>query len=404
MNKKKKIFLLIIVFITIGVFGLIMYHQLKHGDFPGYIQYSREFSKNGYLYKIPHTLLERLIVIIRALLPANILVWISPLAKQIYDLKAFEISTLILMVFCYTIVVVVLFNKLVLDIAKSNKDSYWIEAVATFSIVLVGPIFLFTFPDRMFLGYITGNRYDSPTYVLLKPFALLAFIYISDNIFSSWNWRRSLIMAGVIFCATLAKPNFTISIIPSLAILLAIHWKKIMKVNWWYLIFAVGFPAFIVLLSQFIINYTGDRGDRLIFAPFKSILIHVPNLYLEAVFILLSILFPLIFTLFKWKEIRNNLVFQLAWINFFVGLFIGLTLTEVIYVANNNVWNSPMIAVFLLFFVTISYWAKDIRLTFVEKHHLNVKQVISTSILALHLISGVIYYVATMLNTGIIVN
>jgi len=400
----KAIIISALLFSVLVIFGLIMFHQLKHGDFPGYIKYAREFSQNGYLYKIPHTLLERLIVIIRALLPANILVWISPYVKQVYDLKAFELSMFILMVMCYFSVAIIILKQLFQKRENENRKVIWMVGLATLLIMLVGPIFLFTFPNRMFLGYITGNRYDSPTYVLLKPFALLVFIFLIENLFNKWNWKKSIIMAVLVFCATLAKPNFTISIIPTLGLYLLVNFKRLKEVNWKFIFLSILFPAFIVLLSQFVINYAGDRGDRLLIAPFQAILVHVPNLYLEFILVLLSLLFPLAITILNWKKVNKQLDFQLGWLNFIIALIIGFVLAEEIYLANNNVWNSPMIAIFLIFFVTVKYWMNDLITTFEQKKKMVTTQIITTSLLGLHLICGIIYYIATLINSGIIVN
>ena len=404
-NKARNISILLFGILVAGIFGVIMFHQLKHGDFPGYISYAREFSEVGYLYKVPHTLLERLIVIIRALLPANILVWISPLAKQVYDIKAFEISTLILMVLVYCGMAYLIVRTLLKRWKIAERPVMWFALVVTLVIMLVGPIFLFTYPQRMFVGYISPNRYDSPTYILFKPFVLLMFWGILENLFEKWDSKKSILMCLAVVCATLAKPNFTLTIIPAVGFLLLFYLKKLKKVNWLYLIFAAGLPAFIVLLGQFVINYTGDRGDRLVLDPFRSILHYVPNLYVEAAFILLSIMFPLIITIMNWKDTKNRLDFRLAWINFAIAMVIGLVLTEEINATNNNSWNSPMIAVFLLFLVTIIYYAEGMVANYrANRKWLTKRDILPGAVLALHLACGIIYYVATLLNMGIIVN
>lgn len=404
-NRMRNVSILIFGILVAGIFGVIMFHQLKHGDFPGYISYAREFSETGYLYKVPHTLLERLIVIIRALLPANILVWISPLAKQVYDIKAFEISTLILMVLVYCSVAFIILRSLLTRWKITEKPVLWFALAITLIIMTIGPIFIFTYPQRMFVGYISPNRYDSPTYILFKPFVILMFWGIIDNLFEKWDWKKSILMCLAVVCATLSKPNFTLTIIPAVGLLLLFYLKKLKKVNWLYLIFAIGVPAFVVLLGQFVINYTGDRGDRLVLDPFRSILHYVPNLYVEAAFILLSILFPLMVTIMNWKDVKGRVDFRLAWINFAIALVIGLVLTEEINATNNNSWNSPMIAVFLLFLVTIIYYAEGVVTHYrANKKWLMKREILPAVVLVLHFVCGVIYYVATLLNTGIIVN
>lgn len=400
-NKKKLFFILFFGLITI-LFGFTMFHELKHGDFPAHIEFARYFSEHGYLYKIPHTLFARLVTIIRALLPANILVWISPLAKQIYDLKAFEISTLILMVLCYIWLSIIILKRLIKEYCENSNRILLFIGVLTLTIILVAPIFFFTFPDRMFSGYVNGNRYDSPTYILSKPFVLLVFLGIIDNLENKWNWKKALPIAISIICATLAKPSFTITIFPAIGLLLLFYYLKDLKrVNWLFLIFSLGIPSAIVLFGQFIINYTGARGDSIGIAPFKEILFHVPNIYLVFFFILMSITFPLLLTVFYWKEVCKLLEFRLAWINYIIGQLYGLIFIEEINFGVANFWNSAMIGNFILFFSTIKFFGKDIVDTITNRQKLTNKQIILLFLLGLHLVCGVIYLIATIMNQGV---
>lgn len=381
-----------------------MFHELKHGDFPAHIAFARYFSTNGYLYKIPHTLFARLVVIVRALLPANILVWVSPLAKQIYDIKQFEISALILMVISYLGLGIIIANRFIKDWKAKPKNFYFWIGIATFTVLLAAPIFLFTFPNRMFLGYVMGNRYDSPTFILSKPFILLLFLGIVDNFDKKWNWKQVFITIIVLICATLAKPSFTITILPSIAILILLYVKQFKKINWLYFIGPIGVTSFILLIGQFIINYSGNRGDRILFKPFAEILTVAPNIPSVLIFILLSIAFPLAITILNWKKVKDLLDFRLAWINFIVAQIYGIVFAEEINFGVLNFWNSPAIGVFILFFVTISFWGKELTKTILQGEKLSSKQLIATVVLILHLICGIIYLIATILNTGVNVN
>jgi hypothetical protein len=402
-KNSKALFFFFLFVIILLLFGLIMFHELKHGDFPAHIAFAKYFSENGYLYKIPHTLFARGVTIIRALLPANILVWISPFAKQVYDLKSFEISALILMVLTYLFLAYIIANRILNEWKNnSNKVFFWV-GIATFTILMAAPIFIFTFPNRMFIGYVNGNRYDSPTYILSKPFVLLFFLAVIDNFENKWNWKQAIIAAVAIICATLSKPSFTITILPALGILLLFSIKNLRKINWGFLIFAVGIPSIIVLIGQFVINYSGNRGDKILIAPFKEILFHVPNLFLVFFLIIMSIAFPILITVFNWSEVKQNLEFRLAWINYFVGQMYGLILCEEINFGLMNFWNCVMIANFVLFFTTVKFWGKDIVKSISNHQKLGAKQMIVSGVLALHLLCGIIYFIATLFNTGVLV-
>ena len=222
-NRSRNIFFIIFSVVIIAIFGYVMFHQLKYGDFPIHIAWAKEYAADGYLYKIPHTLFSKFVVIIRALLPANILVRVSVFAKQIYDLKSYEISAWILMVLSYLATAFILFIKISKDWYELKvKNLRYLTGITVIVIMLVGPIYLFTMPNRMYSGYIVPNPYHNPTYVLLRPFALIIFFGIIKNFFVKWDWYQSLIMILMIVCASLAKPSFNITILPSLGLFILV--------------------------------------------------------------------------------------------------------------------------------------------------------------------------------------
>lgn len=404
MNKKQIILSICFATLLIFIFGIIMTHELKHGDFPPHINWAKEYNQIGYLNKIPHVLFAKLVVVVRALLPANLLVWVSPLVKQVYDLKSFEISTLLLMVSSYLLLSFVVYHRFLKKWEVDNTKQNVLTMVLTLTLLLLGPIFLFTYPDRMFLGYIAGNRYDSPTYILAKPFILIMFISLIDNFYSKWNWKQVLIAVIAVVCATLAKPNFTISILPAIVIVALINIKEFKKFNKLFLFFAIGVTSLVVLFGQFLINYAGDRGDRIIVAPFKSILYYVPNIPIELFFIVCSLLFPILITIKYWSHLKKTLPFQLAWVNIIISLGYSLLLAEQINYPANNFWNGNMIGMFILFFVSIEFWGKDIISKVKNKSRLFFSDYSLIIALGLHLLCGIIYYFATLANTGINVN
>jgi hypothetical protein len=407
MNNKSNTMFYGIFGVTVTVlFGIIMFHQLKHGDFPQHIAWAREFSENGYLYKFPHTLFARFVTIIRALLPANILVWVSVYAKQVYDIKAFEISTLIVMVLSYLAAAFIIVKSLLREWNELKmRNLNWLAGLGAIIILIVAPIFFFTYPDRMFLGYAPGNRYDSPTYVLLKPFALLMFIGITDNLFTKWSWKKSLAMVIFILCASLAKPSFTLTILPALGVTVVLFYgRKLRNLNWLYIIGPIGATSVVVLLLQFVIAYSGDRGDRVLLAPFKTVMLYTPNIALLAFLIIMSILFPLLVTLLYWNKIKDKLNIQLAWINFFIALVFGLIFAEQANFGSNNFWNGVMIGAFFLFFVTVSYFGKILITRKLTRMKLLWKEHLLMTTLCSHLLCGIIYFMAILNSNAVMVN
>lgn len=397
-DHKKAIVLTGFMIIVLAIFGVIMAEELKLSDFPQHIAWAREYGEAGYLYRIPHTLFSKLVVIIRALLPANILIRVSVLAKQVFDLKSYEISAWILMLLSYGATAWILYKKIVSEWTKGKVTSpEWAAPLAVIVLLLVGPIFLFTFPERMYLGYISPNPYHNPTYVLFRPFVLLILFNAIDNLRAKWDWKQSALMAFWILCATLAKPNFTLTFVPTIGLMVVYYFvKKVKPVNWFYAIGPVGLTAVIVLISQFIINYAGERGDQLIFAPFTAVLNYVPNVPMAILFLLLSILFPLLVSIIYWKYASTRLSFQLVLVNFLVSLGYGYFIAERINLYSNNFGWGMMIAVFLLFFETLVIFGQQLLNRETGQGLKSWKVLVPGGALLLHLVCGVIYYISTL--------
>jgi len=399
MLEKKKIILLAFFGLLItAFFGVMMAHELKDSDFPQHIDWARQYAETGYLNKIPHTLFAKFVVIIRALLPANILVLISPLAKQVFDLKSFEISAWLLMIFSYIGTIVWLFWKFNKEWSGGGKNKkLGLMIVLVFTILLVFPIFIFTYPQRMYLGYISPNPFHNPTYILFRPFVLLVFYSIVENLFSRWQWKKSILMLVFLLCATLAKPSFTITILPAVGILIVLFYiREIKKINWPYLFFPLGLTSLVVLISQYIVNYSGYWGDQVVFAPFKVVMSYVSSWPLVLIFWVLSILFPILVSTFYFRENVKSISFQLVWLNFFVAALLNLLFGEKFNLGSNNFGWGTMIAVFLLFLEAIIIFGKKLLelKTFCSPKSWQI--ILQGGILLIHLICGFIYYYDTL--------
>jgi hypothetical protein len=386
---------------VIILFGSIMYHGIKLGDFPLHIGWAKEFSENGYIRSFPHSLFARAVSVTRALLPANYLVWMSPWAKQVWDIKSFDLSALIVVIICYLAAAWIILSRLVKTVLQNDwgRRQVWILGLATVCLLLVGPISFFTMWDRMYLGYITGNPYHNPTYLLLRPFALSLFFIAADNFFAKWRWKQSIVAGGLLILATLSKPSFTLTFLPTIAILLLVYLKRWKKINWPLLVISIGLCGVIILGYQYWLTYIGQNSDRIAFAPFKAILIHVPNIPTALLFALMSVLFPLSVVLLYWKEIWKQISIQIAWINFFIGIGMAFLLTEVNKASHLNFWWGPMTGIFILFYCSFEFWSNKIINENQTKTRIQSKDLIILVIFVLHLICGILYFIKVFINT-----
>lgn len=389
--------LLVLALFVIAVFGIAIYRQLPVGDYQHHLLWAREIGLNGYTYELPHTLFQKLVIIIRTLIPFRDFALLSPRLKAIIDARSYDIATWVLMMIALVVTSWIVFDRFKrISENDDRKNIPLLGAGLTIVVMLVGPVFLFTMPNRMYLGYITGNVYHNPTILLLRPLVLLIFSSSIKALYSKSSWKTIFFTGLLVILAAHAKPSFLITFLPSLAIFALIQIKNIKELNWRFVFFALGIPAALVLGEQFVVTYVGTSSDKIIFAPFKAILQYVPNIPTSLWFILLSILFPLSATVFYWREFSTKPAIKLAWLNFGVGLILALGFTEVINMPSLNFWWGPMVGVFILFVETIGNGAGLGMFNFTNNEKLAGKIVLSI-ILALHLICGVIYFLNSIL-------
>jgi hypothetical protein len=399
----KVIFYILFITLVVGLFGAMSFHFRDKGDFGDHQEWIQQLSQDGYMYKIPHSLYHKLVVVVRALLPANLLVWFSPWVKQVYDLKSFVISSIILMTLTYLATAVLLVQRLLREWKEARtKQLEWWAGLGALVIMLAAPVFIFSLP-RMFLGYAAGNRFDSPTYIMAKPFIVLTFFAVVNHLFGKWRWSSALWMVGFILCATLAKPNFTITFLPALAIVLIVFYLRRWKeVNWFYVIFPLGLTALVVIAGQFVINYVGARGDRVILAPFEAVLVLDGTLGRVFLYLFMSLLFPLSLTVFYWRSARKDLSMQLAWVNFLVALAFAFLLGEEINMGVANFWNCVQFATFVLFMASVVFFGKQVIEYRKRNEKLSWREWSSGTLVVLHFLCGLVYFVSALFYNGIV--
>jgi hypothetical protein len=384
--------------VILATFGPVTYNQIKFGDYQPHLQWARELGESGYLYLRANILFQRLVLVVRDLLPFNFLARVSPLLKQIIDIKSFDISAFIVIMISYLSTALILVKYMLMKINFiGTKSKLFLSLGLTLILLFVGPLSAFTFPHRQYLGYITGNPFHNPTYLLARPFALLFFIVVTEKIYSKPTWKIILICSFTLILSTLAKPNFTLSIVPAIFLMFVlIRYREIKNINLPILLGSVAFTSIITLAIQYVIMYTGERGDRVIVAPFQAILIHTPNVASVLFFTVMSIVFPLIITFLYWKNTPDKTALELAWVNFGISILYAYLLAEQTDMATVNFWWTPMMAVFLLFVVTIPIFFQVIVDRKQYKKRLSTKEYVSGIILISHLFFGVAFYISSV--------
>ena len=174
----------------------------------------------------------------------------------------------------------------------------------------------------------------------------------------------ALYAAALILLATSSLPLFTMTFVPAFALLFLLFYTKNAKEMNWPLLITMGVVATIILAIQFWVSYTSPGSDRILIAPFKSMLHWTGKYWLIVLKILMSIVFPLYVTIYYWKDTKKDLAYRLGWINFVVALLLAILLAEQEKYTHGNFFWGPMLAVFILFVVTTIHYIADLASRF----------------------------------------
>jgi hypothetical protein len=364
-----------------GIFAVlftpIIINMINSGnDYPAHISWAFLLDKTGMVPDpLPHFLYQVVVILAEHLLPGNS-----------YDLAATFVG-----IVCYVSLGLIIFFLIrPLIIAGPMRLRTLSAVLITLVLMLVGPINVLTWGNHnLSSGYISPHSYHNPTVILLQPFALLLFLYAIRVFESAETTRATIIVCALVtFLGTIAKPNYTIAVIPAISALVFYALVRKQKVNWPLLIIGIALPAAEVLIWQ--LNYVrGTSLSGFVFAPLAVMSAYSPdNLLLKFV---LSILFPLIVTALYWRSALKNIGMKLAWLTFGVGAFYTYFLAESHSFSYGNFTWSGQISLFILFVATMLFLLQQNEESFKERR-LNRRFVLSITVLLLHLIGGILLY------------
>jgi hypothetical protein len=270
---------------------------------------------------------------------------------------------------------------------------------ATFFLLVIGPITVFTWRrHNLYLGYISPTVYHNPTIAIVKPLAILHFWLFVQIIQDTQRYRSrvwQVVFTGLSFLTLLAQPNYMLCLVPALIVLMLFRVYRKQPIDWRFFALTVILPAIVVLaLHYFHIYYVASAvsNSRVIVAPFAVLAQASNNLLAKFV---LSILFPLVVYGLFFKAAQRNLGLNLAWLLFIVGAFQAYFLAETgnRFVQGNFLW-SGQIALFILMVMTVLFLLKQ------QAARQPARLLVCTFVLALHIISGLLFYAVTATLPG----
>lgn len=373
--------------------GVVITRHYPAGDYPVHVGWVDQLLRDGVIYRPPNDLFQILVVWVRFLLPVRVFAALSPSFKELLDSTINQYAAIVLMVLAVAATSIIVYNRFKeawkgLTVGRSSKI-----AILTLSVLVMGPIFIFSIPNRMYFGYVYPNPWHNPTYLLLRLFALMVFFLTSRVLYKKASIGDVLAAAVLILLATKAKPNFTLIFLPALAIYGLMHWQRLKELNWWYVIVGLGLPALGVLAAQYYITYSGGDVDQILFRPLRIFVYFVTNIPTAALYFLLSILFPLMVTIKYWRETKNERSFILAWLAFALGTFLALGFMEKVNIGSLNFWWGSMIGLFILNVETVVQAGKVglFSATFKDK---DIDERVILIVFALQVLCGLIFAVS----------
>jgi hypothetical protein len=282
-----------------------------------------------------------------------------------------------------------------------------LRLLATLAVGVAWPATVIAGGDIRYLGYLALNCFHSPTIMLLRPFAFALILVLAWIVERRRGIDgRTLALLGVlVVLATLAKPSFTICLVPGLfvALLVLPAWRSLGTLRSRALLMTViGLPTVIVLAWQYHVQYGANKrinGDGgIVFAPFDVITaqsrgLGLAHTTLGAIATLaLSVLLPLAVVAVAPRRALADPVLQLVWVIFAIALCEGLLFAESggHRLDGNLLWSAQVVAL-ILWAVSLRTWvaiAAEARGSLVRRA---VPISVPAAAIVLQLLSGVEY-------------
>jgi len=279
-----------------------------------------------------------------------------------------------------------------------NRRIAVIYSLTALGLVTIAPITLFHLNAQdMQAGYSYPTFYHNPTIIMLKPFAIILFI-LSVRVFEEQTPSNMFIIgtAAISIATVMAKPSYTIALLPGLSLVALYTWFRKKTVHWKLLIFGIIIPNIPLLLTQFL--FTFARGESsLDFRPFFIAIRLSGDTFMIIATFLLSILFPLaVAVLYRKRAIRDTSII-LSWVIFFIGsVYFYLLVEDGPQLYHRNFQWTTSITVFIVFLAHALFFIKH-RAEAMSKSGTNLKDRIIIVIFILHSLNGVYWYLAHLL-------
>lgn len=305
---------------------------------------------------------------------------------SIYALAVAVVNTLLLL--CTFFLIRNIFMR------RVPLQSYRRGTILAAVMLFVGPLYIPGIFEGYYLGPRTGNIWHNPTYLIIKPMAVLIFFLYAD-IFEEHaenNKRKEnkkLILGGVLLCVSaILKPSFFQMFLPALFVFCLFELIQKKGKNFWFLVkngFSV-VPVTIIAICQMIILGGSSGGGSGISIGFLRVWGARTSYWYIA--LILSLAFPIYILIMNRKKMLTHYWGKLGIVSLISGMFQYMFL----YVtkapeAGDFGWGFAL-SIFLIFVVSVICLEK----WRCEAGIVSWKVKCAYVLLCLHFLFGIIYF------------
>jgi hypothetical protein len=383
-----------------GIFGPKMYALASFGaDFGAHAGFAQRMAESGLSSNpAPHFLYHILEIMVVAVIPG-----LTFKTAGFLIVLAADIATAIL--------IYQLLRRTNEEAALPGGRKALLYILLAVSLFLVFPVVfsraLVTADARAYSALIYASSPHSPTYLLLRPFAVaIVWLCAQQLMAMPSRWQVSAVSLAVLTALSLfAKPSFVIAFLPALGIVLAYRFVRGTREGGWLIVGSVFIPATLVLGWQYWYTYSpqaqaaystfGGEPARIVFAPLELFLgwwhMSAADIIPQ---MLLSAAFPAVVYLAYFPQARRNLTLNLAWLTFLIGYSYGLLLVETPNTPSANMLWSGKIGLFVLFVITLAFFVRQNKGVLLdgEKIRFDPRFLVCGAVYMLHLLPNLLAF------------
>jgi hypothetical protein len=290
--------------------------------------------------------------------------------------------------------------RVILDALAGERHAEWRSLAGAAMLTVVCAVYVPLVNPQIYLGQLSPNVYHSPTYLLMKPFAI-ATVFLAIRIMDGHARGADYWCCAAAYAASLfAKPNFALVFMPAVWLVVgfryvfsgaggpvarrtvtflgALSLLTIVVGTWQYV--NVFTSASAGWLAQ---NPTGE--SRIVIDTFlRHWQTRTPSVPYS---IVAALAFPLAVTAFRWRSTFATPARSLPWLMLLLGIGMYATLIDTVWIGVSNFGWSYMIGQVMVFLYGVIEFVRW-RPTRSDALAYGVTSVL----LSLHVLSGTYYF------------